>query len=45
MVRSEGHSLFRLACLLLAEGPPSLQGVVVRVLGGLSRQLARGRGK
>ncbi len=41
----EGQSLFRLARHLLAEGPPSLQGVAVGVLGGLSRQRVQGWGK
>ncbi|WP_460423970.1 hypothetical protein, partial [Thermus hydrothermalis] len=42
VAQPEGQGLFHLARLLLAEGPPSLRGVAVRVLGGLSRQPARG---
>lgn len=38
----ERQSLFRLARLLLAQGPPSLQGVAVRTLTGLLQQLVQG---
>ncbi|GAA6732005.1 hypothetical protein YIM73518_17690 [Thermus brockianus] len=42
VARPGWQSLFRLARLLLAEGPPSPRSVVVRVLGSLARQQAKG---